>query len=243
MALAVPAFAQEISGNFAGGSIKIGDDTVACGVGRYGAIRFNTNKFQGCSTGGWVDIGTFGGGGSSVWVDGGSGKVYYNGGNVGIGTTAPSHLITIGGGGTNPTLPSNRVSMLLSGPNGSSGVGLNNTGGSSALLQLQSNALYVGTTSSHPLSFRTNDIDQMIITPTGNVGIGTTNPTQKLEVQGNIKVSGDIGKVCVARAVADTAWAQCPASHPNWVIGFHGENVASPEYNYWSTQAMWICCK
>lgn len=55
------AQAQEISGNFAGGSVKVGDDSATCNAGRYGAIRFNTNKFQGCSTGGWVDIGTFGG--------------------------------------------------------------------------------------------------------------------------------------------------------------------------------------
>lgn len=34
---------------------------------------------------------------SSVWVDGGSGKIHYNGGNVGIGTTDPKTALHIGG--------------------------------------------------------------------------------------------------------------------------------------------------
>jgi hypothetical protein len=60
------ALAQKVSGNFPNGSVRVGDDSGTCNASRYGAIRFNTNKFQGCSTGGWVDIGTFGGGGGGM---------------------------------------------------------------------------------------------------------------------------------------------------------------------------------
>ncbi|MBQ4820255.1 hypothetical protein [Aquimarina sp. MMG016] len=41
--------------------------------------------------------------------------------------------------------------------------------------------------------FRTGGIDRMIINSNGNVGIGTTNPTEKLQVNGNISAfEGDI---------------------------------------------------
>lgn len=95
--LSSPALSQKVSGNFANGSVRVGNDTGACDSARYGAIRFNTNKFQGCSTGGWVDIGTFGGS-SSVWADGGAGKIYYNGGYVGIGTQSPLSELDVKGG-------------------------------------------------------------------------------------------------------------------------------------------------
>jgi hypothetical protein len=178
MALAVPAFAQEISGNFAGGSIKIGDDTVACGVGRYGAIRYNANKFQGCSTGGWVDIGTFGGGGSSVWVDGGGGKVYYNGGNVGIGTTNPVMKLTIDNGSDNGSTANLRLRSQTTRyrsdiyMQGASGLTLNS---------------YDDTASAHlPLSAYASKYALM----DGNVGIGTTNPSHLLTTNGPARIIG-----------------------------------------------------
>ena len=40
--------------------------------------------------------------------------------------------------------------------------------------------------------FENNSAIQMIVRGDGNVGIGTTSPTEKLEVTGNIKVSGNI---------------------------------------------------
>jgi hypothetical protein len=40
--------------------------------------------------------------------------------------------------------------------------------------------------------FENSSAIQMIVRGNGNVGIGTTSPTEKLEVTGNIKVSGNI---------------------------------------------------
>ncbi len=49
---------------------------------------------------------------------------------------------------------------------------------------------YLGTTDAQPLIFRTNGTERMRILSTGNVGIGITNPTQKLQVDGNVLISG-----------------------------------------------------
>lgn len=41
---------------------------------------------------------------------------------------------------------------------------------------------FLGTTDSQPLVIKTNDAERLRIAPTGNVGIGTTNPTTSLEI-------------------------------------------------------------
>lgn len=44
------------------------------------------------------------------------------------------------------------------------------------------------------------DVDRLTIDTAGKVGIGTINPTEKLEVNGNIKIGGDIlsdGDICI----------------------------------------------
>src|SRR5215831_9799160 len=45
---------------------------------------------------------------------------------------------------------------------------------------------FLGTTNSKPVITRTNNIERMRITPSGNVGIGTGQPKNKLDVNGGI---------------------------------------------------------
>lgn len=60
---------------------------------------------------------------------------------------------------------------------------------------------FLGTTNSYPLRFRTNNSDRMYISTSGNVGVGTTLPTQMLHVVGgNILVS----KTSTSRAPGST---------------------------------------
>jgi len=51
--------------------------------------------------------------------------------------------------------------------------------------------LSVGTNSGQNLVFETNNLSRMTILSSGNVGIDTTIPTEKLTVSGNLSASGN----------------------------------------------------
>lgn len=102
-------------------------------------------------------------------------------GNVGIGTTTPASLLHIYGSGSTFTRYTNTSS---------SGhfidVGANNSGES-----------FVYSYGAYPLLFGTNGSERIRITSAGNVGIGTTAPSYRLDVAGDIHVqsSSTVGTV------------------------------------------------
>lgn len=69
--------------------IKVGNSTTTDA----GVIRFNGSDFQGYDGSSWESF-TAGGGGASPWMTSGT-DVYYDGGDVGIGLTNPSHSLDI----------------------------------------------------------------------------------------------------------------------------------------------------
>jgi hypothetical protein len=128
-----------------------------------------------------------------TWTGGPTGPIYYNSGNVGIGTTTPAWSLHVAGtgavwGGVESTAATG-YAMLVTKTDArqweiataGSGTGLpgkwyvydRTTGGGQAGVRL-------------------------LIDPTGNVGIGTTNPTAKLSVNGTIRTK---------EVVVDTGWA------------------------------------
>lgn len=92
--------------------------------------------------------------------------------NVGIGTNAPSSKLHVRGtgGGTQIILEENAGSILR--------------------ISNEANAAgpYIGTTSNHSMSMVTNNAVRMVVAANGNVGIGTANPQQRLDINGALRI-------------------------------------------------------
>ena len=101
-----------------------------------------------------------------------------SGGNVGIGTTSPNTILNL-----YSSLP------ILRWQNPTSGTGVSDGGD----IYLQDNDFWVRNIESGILGFATSGAERMRITSGGNVGIGTTAPSEKLEVNGNIKTAAPTG--------------------------------------------------
>jgi hypothetical protein len=130
----------------------------------------------------------------------------YIAGNVGIGTTSPGAKLDVKGNvlfgiGSiyNSYVPYNfRAPSATSGSRGT--ILLENYGYTTAWITPDTDKLaFVVEGTNHGFEFRNNvayngdpsgGTPLMTITPSGNVGIGTTNPGEKLEVAGNVKITG-----------------------------------------------------
>ena len=117
---------------------------------------------------------------SELWSQNGS-NLYYLGGYIGIGTTTPVNPLTVFTG-ANPSF-----SSWLNNATGTTGM-------DGFLVGIQPDLDgFVWNWEAGPIHFGTSNSFRMIIEAGGDVGIGTTNPTSKLQVVGDTKF-GSSGK-------------------------------------------------
>ncbi|NEQ11818.1 MAG: hypothetical protein F6K37_39920 [Moorea sp. SIO4E2] len=140
--------------------------------------------------------------GGTKWSDGSSNKIYYNAGNVGIGTTNPQSLLQVGdglGGGNRPWMT---TGLQVAWNSDTVFLGLKDEGA-----DRKDSVLAWGDNTNDAFRFifaasggAADGQEIMRLQPNGNVGIGTTNPSEKLEVAGTVKATKFEGDSSVGNA-------------------------------------------
>ena len=181
--------------------------------------------------------------GVQTWSINSSEKMRLNqSGNVGIGTTSPTVELQVGnfGGTETPEIivaggTSSQIQLRTTNATGSfAQVGF---GGSQfANSNTAGKIKYTHTSQTSPwldvMSFRVNYSDRMVINGSGNVGIGTTSPGEKLEVDGNVKADNYINQR-VAWNVGFNHGSNNAASYYYIPVGYLAETTADTYYNNW----------
>lgn len=120
---------------------------------------------------------------------------------VGIGTTTPNERLTI-------KTPTGKYGFIHTDGAITVGSFVGGTG----------NGGYLGTKSNHPLHFFTNDsAARMTLTTSGDVGVGTTSPGAKLEVNGDVYI-GNSGRGVILRSASGTTCVRLTVSNAGALV-------------------------
>jgi hypothetical protein len=165
--------------------------------------------------------------GDSVWT-GSGGNIYYNGGNVGIGTTSPSDKLTIQSSGTG-------TGLKIIGYQPENFINLNNvlsTG--DRTFRLIAGITSVGYEGFSIFDTVANDT-RFVINNSGNIGIGTTTPTRKLQVtSGDILIDNDRGYFAKNTGGSELTLLQLDTSN-NCLIGSPYQGATTVIYSTTNT--------
>ena len=129
--------------------------------------------------------------GGSLWTEN-TNDIYYTNGNVGIGSTVPTQKLDVNG---NINITGNiyygsSTRQMINLYSTSYGIGVQDS--TTYFRSVRDFQFYKGGSHSNARgNAGTNGTALLTIKDTGNVGIGSTVPTQKLDVDGNINITGD----------------------------------------------------
>jgi hypothetical protein len=147
-----------------------------------GTLRWTGADFEGRKGNQWVSLTAQGG--ADLWSQTGS-AIHYGAGNVGLGLNNPSYLMHLRG--ASPALM------------------IENSGTSPAFLRFRrsgdgANDHYLALGSQGQMVMRVGGADRVTILNNGNVGVGTSNAGNRLQVNGDVQVSGKIKRNATGNA-------------------------------------------
>lgn len=164
-----------------------------------------------------------------------------NSGNVGIGTATPSDLLVVGS-----SIALHDGGDKVVGIGWSPGSGKAIVAGYPAEMRLSPSTgkLSFGTDpSSRSIGSNAGPQRRMTITSGGNIGIGTEDPTEKLEVSGNVKATNFIGGEIPIYLSANKATSQSiPFNTETIITNWNGTSWINNFPSAWnSTTGVWTC--
>jgi len=145
-------------------------------------------------------------------------------GNVGIGTTNPGDKLSVAG----------TITVDYNNQNNGTVNNILRFGSGGDVTGIGSYRPGVSPVNYHGLDFYTGGTKRMAIDVTGNVGIGTSTPAAKLDVEGNVKIADGTqadGKVLTSDADGNASW-RIPASSSHYIGESYGGGIVFYVYDY-----------
>jgi hypothetical protein len=146
-------------------------------------------------------------GGTSLYIAGTSNTLLFatsssekmrldSSGNLGIGTSSPGVKLDVSDTSAQIRATSSTGTNICFGSYNNTGgslrVGIESSSGGSLLSGSAAYSGIIGTTGAYPLAFGTSATQRMELDASGNLGIGTSSPGQKLHVAGNIRTTNSL---------------------------------------------------
>ncbi len=131
---------------------------------------------------------------TNPWATGTGGAIYYNGGNIGIGTTTPPYRLDAVGGFAHFGYNTNGAIPPSDNVNGGLIVGWNRSMGGAEVNFYNAFDASGAAATSFIFSQKTSPttyVNLMTLMGSGNVGIGTTSPQVSFETAGSMRIDGN----------------------------------------------------